>query len=104
MEIGADFELDESSIPFHNMLRGDRSIHSPSDKFQSKRNNKPIMKSGTKRSPVGTAHPKKGAGGINSYNSSSNSKKGLNINQPLSARNVSSQRIMSGANSHKQLR
>jgi hypothetical protein len=52
-------------------------------------------------SPVGTAHNKKGAGGINVYNSSSNSKKGLSNNQPLSARNVSSQRIMGGNNSSR---
>jgi len=57
-----------------------------------------------KRSPTGTANNKKGAGGINSYNSSSNSKKGLQFNQPLSARNVSSsQKIMSNNSSNKQL-
>jgi hypothetical protein len=79
MEIGADFDLDESSLPFHNIVGAERSIHSPSEKFQSKRSNKPkTSKSGTKRSPTGTANAKKGgAGGINSYNSSSNSKKGI---------------------------
>ena len=91
MEIGADFDLDESSLPYHNMVGTERSIHSPSEKFQSKRSNKPkTTKSGAKRSPTGTANAKKGAGGINSYNSSSNSKKGVQVNQPLIARNVSS--------------
>lgn len=80
LEIGADFDLDESSLPYHNMMSAERSIHSPSEKFQSKKSNKIKQKSGTKRSPTGTANNKKGAGGINSYNSSSNSKKGMNIN------------------------
>ena len=81
MEIGADFDLDESSLPYHNMMGAERSIHSPSEKFLSKRSNKPkTSKSGAKRSPTGTANNKKGAGGINSYNSSSNSKKGIQVN------------------------
>jgi len=33
MEIGADFDLDESSLPYHNMMGAERSIHSPSEKF-----------------------------------------------------------------------
>lgn len=33
LEIGADFDLDESHVPQHNMIRGERSIHSPSEKF-----------------------------------------------------------------------
>ena len=78
MEVGADFDLDESSLPLHNIVGAERSIHSPSEKFKSKHSNKPkSLKSGTKRSPKGTANAKKGAGGINSYNSSSNSKKGI---------------------------
>jgi hypothetical protein len=52
MEIGGDLDLDESSLPYHNMMGAERSIHSPSEKFMSKRSNKPKMKSGTKRSPV----------------------------------------------------